>query len=76
MGVIEKLPFDEYRNLDGINKSTLDLINKSPALVEWQRNCPEDTTKENAGVFGNAFHTLILEPDEFEHRYIVFPNQE
>lgn len=70
---IEKLPFEKYRELDGINKSTLDLIDKSPAMVLWSKNCPEDKEKNNAGVFGNAFHTLILEPDEFEDRYVVAP---
>ena len=74
MSVIRGLSLEDYKKLDGVNKSTLDLVNKAPALIEWMQNCPEDTTKENAGIFGNAFHTLVLEPEMFESRYIVAPN--
>ena len=73
MAVIRGLSFEDYKKLDGVNKSTLDLVNKAPALIEWMNNCPEDTTKENAGIFGSAFHTLVLEPDMFEKKYIVAP---
>ncbi|MCP4365445.1 MAG: hypothetical protein GY800_09135 [Planctomycetes bacterium] len=73
MAILKGLPFDEYRKLEGVNKSTLDLINKAPGLVQWMRDCPEDTAKKNAGIFGNAFHTLVLEPEKFEKKYIVAP---
>ena len=71
MATFKGLPFKEYQELEGINKSSLDLINKAPALLKWSKECPEDKDGKNAGIFGNAFHTIVLEPEKFEERYCV-----
>ena len=54
----------EYHAADGISKSDLDLIHKSPAHYKAARH--EDTP---ALRFGTAFHTLVLEPARFVAEY-------
>ena len=71
--IIENMPFEEYKEIDAINNSTLSLVSKSLGLIEWSKNCPSDDKEDDAGIFGNAFHCLVLEPDEFASRYIVAP---
>ena len=63
----------EYRAADAISKSDLDLVNKSPDLLEWVRNAPNgDCTSTE--VIGTATHSAILEPDLFRLEYIRQPN--
>lgn len=68
---------EEYHSSPGISRS---------GIVEF-KNCPKkywhkyinpdyiEPTKTKALVFGNAFHTVILEPDEFNNRYIIKPEE-
>lgn len=73
-GRYEKLPFDEYINAPGLNTSTLKTFAESPALVQWEKDCPEDEDKKQALDIGNALHCLVLEPTEFINRYAVEPS--
>lgn len=62
----------EYRAADAISKSDLDLVNKSPDLLEWVRNAPKgDCTSTE--IIGTATHSAILEPDLFKIEYIRQP---
>lgn len=62
----------EYRAADAISKSDLDLVNKSPDLLEWVMNAPKgDCTSTE--VIGTATHSAILEPDLFKLEYIRQP---
>lgn len=56
----------EYHAADGISKSDLDLIHRSPAHYKAARH--EDTP---ALRFGTAIHTLVLEPARFVSEYTV-----
>ena len=56
----------EYHAADGISKSDLDLIHRSPAHYKAARH--EDTP---ALRFGTAFHCAVLENDRFNETYIV-----
>lgn len=65
-GVYDAYTNAEYHAADGISKSDLDLIHKSPAHYKAARH--EDTP---ALRFGTAFHTLVLEPARFVFEYAV-----
>ena len=68
---------EEYHSSHGISRS---------GIVEF-KNCPKkywhkyinidyiEPAKTKALIFGNAFHTAILEPDEFNKRYIIKPEE-
>lgn len=68
-GIIHNLPFSKYCELERLNNSGIKLIvNHSPFHF---KNAERDET--SALVIGHAGHTAVLEPDEFESRYAVFP---
>lgn len=66
--IIFDLPFGEYCEIDRLNNSAIKLINRSPFHYKYGER--EETS---ALVVGHAGHTAILEPDQFENRYAVFP---
>jgi len=65
---------DEYRKVKAWSKSDLDLLHKSPALVEWSRNAPSDGSP--AVDRGTDLHCALLEPDEFAARYVRMPEHD
>ena len=62
----------EYRAQRGLSKSDLDLIHKSPALLEWARNAPSVGSDEVE--LGTHVHCAILEPEAFAAEYIKRPS--
>lgn len=65
----------EYHARPEISKSGLDLLAKSP-LHYWSAYLdPErEPRQENAAMaLGTAVHTAVLEPEEFDKRYVVSP---
>ena len=54
-----------YHATDAYSKSSLDLVLKSPATLQWSKDAPRDDKKEDALIFGTAFHTRVLEPHLF-----------
>lgn len=61
----------EYRAADGINKSTLWEMRRSPAHYKYSlENPPEDTP---ALRFGRALHSAILTPSAFKREVVVAP---
>ena len=69
---IENLSNEVYHASNAISNSSLSLVAESPALLEWQANCPQETV--SAFDLGNAVHTLILEPHKYDDEYIVAPS--
>lgn len=65
-GVYDAYTNAEYHAADGISKSDLDQIHRSPAHYKAARH--EDTP---ALRFGTAIHTLVLEPARFVSEYTV-----
>lgn len=58
-----------------ISKTGLDEIARSPAHY-WECYLNPDREEEEATpamVFGSLFHTLVLEPEKYERRYVVAP---
>ena len=62
----------EYRAQRGYSKSDLDMIHKSPALIEWVKKAPRDESE--AGETGTALHSAVLEPEKFAIEYVKRPS--
>lgn len=63
----DQLSNEKYHSLEGISKSGLDLIDRSPAHYKFSKF--GDPTR--AMVVGSAIHAGILEPDMYAERYMV-----
>ena len=66
-GIYDNIPNADYHGGQGISKSGLDLIAKSPAHFAAAKLEPREPTKAQA--LGTAIHALILEPDVFAAEY-------
>lgn len=73
-GIYYDISNEDYHAGDGVSKSQLDLVALSPALLQWQKMAPVDEEKTKALDMGTALHCLLLEPDEFDKRFIVAPS--
>jgi len=72
-GYYTDLPNEQYHAGPGISKSQLDLIHKSPSLLQWSKQAPEDEEKKTALNVGDAVHALLLEPHRFREEYAIGP---
>ena len=70
-GVFSGLTNDEYHSAKGYSRSDILTILRSPGHWKYAKAHPSHDTAALA--FGNAFHTLILEPDVFPDRYAMEP---
>ncbi len=59
---------------DYISFSALKAFDKSPN--HYLQYVAGDAPKTDAMTFGSAFHCFVLEPDEFDSRYIVLPKMD
>jgi len=71
--VIYNLSFGEYCLIERMNPSTLVHGRTSMRALKYAM---QGRTKEptQAMQFGNKYHSLILEPEDFEQRFLVMPN--
>jgi hypothetical protein len=76
---VYNISIEDYHNGSGISRSGLMHFDKSP-LHYWHNNInplrepvrqDEIVTKSGALGFGNALHTMVLEPEEFDKRYML-----
>lgn len=74
-GLVEGLDIAAYHAMEPVSKSGLDSIALSPAIFWARHRDPmRPAPKEKAGQLeGNLAHCSILEPYEFEKRYVVGP---
>lgn len=72
-GIYYDISNADYHAGDGVSKSQLDMVALSPALLQWSKAAPVDEEKTKALDMGTALHCLLLEPDEFDKRFIVAP---
>ncbi|EFF0697944.1 TPA: exodeoxyribonuclease VIII, partial [Escherichia coli] len=72
-GIYFDISNEDYHAGDGVSKSQLDMVAKNPALLKWVQAAPEDEEKKSALDMGTALHCLLLEPGEFDKRFIVSP---
>ena len=66
LGIVQNLPFEEYRQQSGLNQST---------LKQWFSATQKTTAYKNyqALHFGSAGHCLLLEPEMFPELYVRAP---
>ena len=62
----------EYREHEGISKSALWEIRKSPLHFKWKMEHPQEDTP--ALIFGRAVHKWVLEEDDFYNEFIILPS--
>lgn len=62
----------EYRAREGISKSSLEIIKKSPLHFKYAEEHPKEDTPSL--LFGRAAHKYILEKENFETEFVVAPN--
>ena len=72
-GIYYDISNEDYHGGAGISKSQLDDIAINPAIFQWRKGAPEDDEKKAALDMGTALHCLLLEPEEFDKRFIVAP---
>ena len=61
----------EYREAEGISRSELFKISKSPLHFRYAMDNPSEPTPSL--IFGQAAHKFILEPDSFKEEFAVLP---
>lgn len=66
---MKKITDEEYFKDERISQSHLKSILKSPAHFKSYAESKDEPS--TAMFFGTAFHTAVLEPDEFSNRFIV-----
>lgn len=71
LGLFADIPNEDYHRGAGYSKSSLDLARESPAVLRFRKQWPKPETP--AFKLGTAFHTILLEPDEFDAIYMIDP---
>jgi len=61
----------EYREAEGISRSELFKISRSPMHFKYALENPEDSPSL---AFGRALHKYVLEKDDFSNEFIVLPD--
>lgn len=72
-GVYDNLTNHEYHSGPGINKGLLDVVRRSPAHAKAVLDAANDSEPTAAMQLGTAFHSMLLEPQDFERTYVVAP---
>lgn len=68
-GIYPDVPDHKYHAVGAISKSRLDLLRRSPAHLWASFTAPREET--GALRLGKLLHCLVLEPDQYELRYVV-----
>ena len=64
---VTDMPNEAYHRSEGVSKSGLDLISRSPAHYYYAQK--REPTRAMA--IGTAIHTALLEPERFEREYLL-----
>ena len=70
-GIYDGIPNSEYHGGEGISKSGLDLVRRSPMHYKAVRDAANDNEPTPAQAIGTAAHAIILEPKEFVKDYCL-----
>lgn len=73
---IKNVPAEYYHSHTGlISKHMLDTFNANPERYKYEIENPEATRDDSPALrFGEAFHTLVLEPKKFKENYVEIPD--
>lgn len=66
-GFYEDMSNESYHGSEGVSKSGLDLIDRSPAHYKWPKKRSSTRNME----VGTAIHAAILEPERFDKEYVI-----
>lgn len=69
---IDKISNKEYRQMEGISKSSLELFKKSPLHYKYSLENPKEDTPSL--LFGRAAHKYILEKEDFFNEFVIAPD--
>lgn len=69
------ISIEDYHRGPGLSRSGLMEFKRSPYHYWYRYLNPgyQSESSTSAQIIGNALHTLILEPNQFEKRYVVIP---
>lgn len=70
-GIYEGISNAEYHGGEGVSKSGLDLVRRSPMHYKAVRMAANDNEPTPAQAIGTAAHSIILEPKEFAKEYCL-----
>lgn len=71
-GIYDNISSGAYHGGDGVSKSGLDLVRKSPMHYKAARDAANDNKGDTKAYFvGREFHSLVLEPSEFVKEYCL-----
>lgn len=70
-GIYEGISNAEYHGGEGVSKSGLDLVRRSPLHYKSVRDSANDNEPTPAQAIGTAAHSIILEPKEFAKEYCL-----
>ncbi|MFW1676414.1 PD-(D/E)XK nuclease-like domain-containing protein [Pontibacter sp. JAM-7] len=70
-GVFPGIPNADYHAGEGLSSSALKLLLKSPLHYKHQYIDGNRTESTAAMLMGSLVHTMVLEPDELEHDYLI-----
>jgi exodeoxyribonuclease VIII len=70
-GIYEGISNSDYHGGEGISKSGLDLVGRSPLHFKAVRDAANDNEPTPAQAIGTAAHAIILEPKEFAKDYCL-----
>jgi hypothetical protein len=73
-GLYLGVPFEQYLKIKAVSNSTLKSVEVAAGLAIWSRDAPIDEGAESAAELGTLVHTLALEKDDFQNRYLVMPS--
>ena len=68
-GVYAGISNADYHGGDGVSKSGLDIVARSPMHYKFSRDAANDSEPTPAMRIGTAAHTMILEPETFVDAY-------
>lgn len=75
-GVYDGISNSDYHGGQGISKSGLDLLARSPMHLKWAMDAANDNPPTAAQKIGTAAHALILEPEVFAQEYCLALRQQ
>ena len=75
-GIYPDMSIDDYHNSEGISRSSLMLMKKTPYhfWYEKESGSAKPRTATPAMIMGDLVHTLCLEPELYEERFAVGPD--